>query len=88
MQDFRKYLSTAAVYAMRMTNKRICCKVWPWSLRSAWKPDSLLVLENSSVRIMEALKPSNILIMQGVLFWIPGFLDLNVTGHNDDLDYQ
>ena len=37
---------------------------------------------------MEALKPSNILIMQGVLFWIPGFLDLNVTGHNDDLDYQ
>lgn len=76
MQNFRKYQSTAAVYAVRMTNKRTCRKVWPWSLKLARKPGSPLVLENSGVGIIEALKPSNILIMQGVLFCIPAFLGL------------
>lgn len=59
-----------------MTDKRIYCKVCPWSLGTARKPGSPLVLENSGVRIIKALKPSNILIMQAVLFWIPGFLVL------------
>lgn len=42
--------------------------------KEAWH--LILELENSGIRIIEALKPSNILIMQGVLFWIPSFLGL------------